>query len=204
MQRNINTKNPWLVLENTIISEINRLDDSQLIAKDPTIYAKTLATKYQIKPIVLDNDKSKINSKIISRSIPRSRVPGGARYDSRGNSIDVELAQYTIPYIGEDSYYEIRFNSQNVYDFEFRKGNIIAELTSFKMLINNDANKKEIAKIFLDFFDKLEQAVDEIKQTIEKYNVSLESRIKEYLEKCIAKILSKRKNDDDINPFASK
>lgn len=203
MERNVNTKNPFLILDNSILSEINRIEESQIITKDIKIYAKNLATKYQIKPVELDNDKSKITSEIISRSIPRSRIPGGASYDSRGNSIVVEIAKYTIPYSGEDKYYEVRLNKPNVYDFEFRKGAIIVELTSFNILTNNDQNKKEITKIFLEFFDNLEKLIEEIRLIIEKYNENLKSRIEEYLQRYISSILSKRKNDNDINPFAS-
>ncbi|KIQ24957.1 hypothetical protein RT99_02425 [Flavobacterium sp. MEB061] len=203
MERNVNTKNPFLILDNSILNEINRIDESQIITKDIKIYSKALSTKYQIIPVALDNDKSKITSEIISRSIPRSRIPGGASYDSRGNSIVVELAKYTIPYSGEDKYYEVRLNKPNIYDFEFRKGTIIVELTSFNILTNNDGNKKEIAKIFLEFFDNLEKLVEEIRLIIEKYNENLENRLEEYLQRYVSGILTKRKNDSDINPFAS-
>lgn len=203
MERNINTKNPFLILDNSILNEINRIDESEMLTKDIKAYAKNLAIKYLIKPIELDKDKSKITSEIIPRSILRSRIPGGAAYDSRGNYIDVEVAKYTIPYFGEDKYYEVRVNKPHVYDFEFRKGNIVVELTSFKMLSNNEENKKEITKIFLEFFENLEKLVEEIRLIIEKYNENLENRIEEYLQKYISNILTKRKNNNDINPFVS-
>lgn len=201
MRNTQNPPDPFLKNDNNIVSEINRNSNSELIKKDPVIYSKTLSEKHKIISPKLGEDKTKITTKIIERDVPRSRIPGGARYDSRGNSVKMELGQYKIPFSGDSKLISAKFNSPNIYDFSLENQQLTVEIISFKHLTDNEPNKKEVTKLFLEFYEKLEGLFEEINVTVNTYNEKLSERIEAYLRQQIEEINKKNKNDNDLNPF---
>jgi|GEM_PF-3724017 len=201
MKTTPNTKNPILKNENKILGEINLLTDDVLIKKVPEIYAKTLADKFKINLLKLVEDKKQIKTEIVKKDIPKARIPGGSSFDIRGNTVPMEVGKYTIPITGDTGFLTLNFQERNVYEICLQGNNIVVEIISFKVLTDNDENKKEVTEMFKNFYGILENIFFEIKTFIDDYNEKLESKIETYLREKIDSILKKRKNDNDLNPF---
>ncbi|GAA4279309.1 hypothetical protein [Aquimarina mytili] len=171
----------------------------------------SLNVKAEIENLIRDEDlnvpklqKEKTQTSITTEQMTGMQLPPGTSF-IRGRIYDVEIANYTIPFIGNGEFFKClpsagqNFRSISV---EKHQNSIIIKLTNWLGGISGNNEAIEMLKAELvKQVESIESVLEQLEKDIDEYKPILKKKIESELDKLIKQINIKNESNDKLNPF---
>ncbi len=186
----------FLIVERNIQTHVSQMHENQILSEDSKDLAARLATRFSIKPLVMDLEKRDVN--VIMVNLPCNAFPPD--YDvTRGKSYPCAKVLYTIKYSGDSELLSAKPNNSSL----FRPIN--ADVTEETFTIGyqtlyarpqlSDEVQSDVKRNVKQDIDSMSILIPVLNDEVKVFNDSLEDKVYQIIEK-IKKAI---KNRDDQN-----
>src|SRR5689334_4125315 len=120
-----------------------------------------------------------------------------------GSLVEIEVAEYKIPFAGDSSLFEYRPRSHSGWSTkaDISRNHISLQLTNWSLITGRDEEINRLKEVARTTIIGIENQLDSLREESKAFTNQLQEKIKAYFDKRAREVKIKLESNDKLKPF---